>query len=256
MVKSKDNQNQAPKGSIDRNSYEPAYIQLVNLIRKQIADGHFPPGSKLPSEAQLCRDYDVSHMTVRRAINVLIDSDIVNTAQGKGTFVKPINLGSVSFPLQEIVDLFKDKERTSVRLLEVNTRLSDPAAAEKLDIEVGERVIYIRRLIYRDRDPVIYHQEYLVCDPTRPIVEAEMEITALEGLFTGGSQSSLKKGKLSIHAAVLDETEASLFDAPKDSPAFRLEHIFYDFDDKPVSWGRFTCNGDLIGFSTTVGIWD
>ncbi|MBU2468440.1 MAG: GntR family transcriptional regulator, partial [Proteobacteria bacterium] len=54
---------------IDSESYEPAYSQLVNILRRQIAAGLFRPANVLPSEAELCRRYKISPMTVRRAIN-------------------------------------------------------------------------------------------------------------------------------------------------------------------------------------------
>jgi GntR family transcriptional regulator len=38
--------------------------------------------------------------------------------------------------------------------------------------------------------------------------------------------------------------------------AFRLEHTFVDFDDRPVSWGWFICPGDRLRFTATVGIPD
>ncbi len=36
-------------------------------------------------------------------------------------------------------------------------------------------------------------------------------------------------------------------------PAFRLEHLFFDYEDKPVSWGRFICRGDRFRFTTNLG---
>ena len=87
---------------IDRGSYEPAYVQLANILRRQISEGLFRPGDQLPSEAQLCRRYEVSPMTVRRSINLLADQDVVSTAQGRGTFVKALELSAASFDLQEL----------------------------------------------------------------------------------------------------------------------------------------------------------
>lgn len=58
---------------IDREAYEPAYAQLANILRRQIAEGAYRPGDQLPSEAQLCRLYGISPMTVRRSINLLAD---------------------------------------------------------------------------------------------------------------------------------------------------------------------------------------
>jgi GntR family transcriptional regulator len=83
-----------------------------------------------------------------------------------------------------------------------------------------------------------------------------MEVTALRGLFNNGSESTLKRGDLTIDVTVLNEEEAHLLHAPVAAAAFRVEHIFYDFEDKPVSWGWFICPGDRLRFTTTVGIYD
>lgn len=251
---SKDRQSTAePLDEIDRDSYEPAYNQLVNILRRQIAAGMFRPGDRLPSEAQLCGRYQVSPMTVRRAINILVDQGVVSTAQGRGTFIKPPELGTATFDLQELQSLFSD-ERTTVRILEAWPVSAPERAARKLAIPVGTRVIYIRRLIYQEGTPTIYHREYLIYDPTLPTVEAELEVTALRDLFDGSGGAVLKKGELSIEATVLDEEEARLLQAPVGAAAFGLEHTFYDFDDRPTSWGWFICRGDRLRFRTTVGI--
>ena len=102
---SADNHHMEKKSyEIDRDSFEPAYLQLANLLRRQIADGVFRPGDQLPSEAQLCHRYEISPMTVRRSINLLADQGVVNTAQGRGTFVKALELSTASFDLQGLQD--------------------------------------------------------------------------------------------------------------------------------------------------------
>ena len=69
------------RGRIDRTAYEPAYSQLVHILKSQIASGRFRPGAQLPSEAQLCQLYQVSPMTVRRAVNILLDQGLVTMLQ-------------------------------------------------------------------------------------------------------------------------------------------------------------------------------
>ena len=93
-----------------------------------------------------------------------------------------------------------------------------------------------------------------IYDPARPIVEAELEVTSLHGLFVGTGETKLKSGKLTIEAAVLTKDEADVLNTIQMQPAFRIEHIFYDFEDRPVSWGRFICRGDRLRFTTTVGV--
>jgi GntR family transcriptional regulator len=244
-----------PPKTIDRNSYEPAYAQLVRILRGQIASGRFRPGDRLPSEAQLCARYGVSPMTVRRVVNILADQGVVMAEQGRGTFVKALELGTATFHLAQLQSVFRE-EGTSVKLLEARIASATKRTAAKLDIEPGQRTVFIRRLISQEGSPVLLHREHVIYDPTRPIVEAEMEVTALRGLFSGGGSSALKRGLLTIDATVLTEEEAALLNSEAGAPAFRLEHTFVDFDDRPVSWGWFICPGDRLRFAATVGIPD
>lgn len=240
---------------IDRDSYEPAYAQLVKFLRAQIAAGEFRSNDQLPSEAQLCQRYQVSPMTVRRAINVLLDQGLVSTVQGRGTFVRPMELGEVTFSLDELQSLVRDRVNTKVKILEARIVSCDERTARKLSLGVGSRAIFIRRLLLSAGEPVLYHQEYLVYDPTRPVVEAEMEATSLQGLLAGTGASDLKGGLLTIEATVLNDEEAKMLQGSAGAPAFRLAHNFYDFEDRPVSWGWFICRGDRLRFQATVGSW-
>ncbi len=240
--------------TIDRRAPEPAYIQLANILRGDIEKGVFRPGDRLPSESRLCKLYQVSPMTVRRTIRVLLDQGIVTTVQGSGTYVKLPDLGGVRFGLGGFYRVFNDKERTRVRILEVQITRADGPAASRLALRVGERVILIRRVIFSNGDPVLYHRELLAYDPERPIVEAELEVTALHGLLIGTGETLFKRGDLVIKAAVLTKEEADVLNTVQMQPAFHLEHVFYDFEDKPLSWGRFICRGDRFEFTAAVGV--
>jgi DNA-binding GntR family transcriptional regulator len=240
---------------IDRNSYEPAYAQLVRILLGQIAAGVFRPGDRLPSEAQLCERYGVSPMTVRRVINILVDQGVVVGEQGRGTFVRPLDLGRATFDLAGLQQLFQMDEST-VTLIEVRIDSATERTAGKLALEVGDRTVFIRRLICQGEVPMLLHREHVIYDPRRPLVEAEMEVTALRGLLGGRGGSDLKRGDLTVEATVLTDEEALLLQAAAGSPAFRLEHIFYDFGDRAVSWGWFICSGDRLRFTATIGVTD
>lgn len=240
--------------TIDRDSYEPAYAQLASILRRQIASGLFRPGDQLPSEAQLCRRYDVSPMTVRRSINQLADQGVISTAQGRGTFVKPLELGAANFDLHKLQDLFSGDTATDVRLLDVRIVAADERTASRLNLNVGQNVIYMRRLLTKENEPVFYHRAYVVYDPRRPIVEAEMDVTSLQGLFTDSNNTLLKYGELTISAALMNEEEGKMLDTPLPAAAFYLGHLFYDFNDRPISWGWFIFRNDQLRFTTTVGL--
>lgn len=238
---------------INRNLFDPPYYQLANILRRQIATGELRPGDRLLSEVQLCERYEVSPMTARRALTILLDEGLVTAARGRGTFVKPLVLSTATFGLQALEELFSG-ERTSVRFLSVRTIAATPRISQRLGVALDDKVITIRRLLLRDGEPVAFHREYLVLDPTRPLVEAEMGITSLQGLFDGQGETVLKRGDLGIQTTVLTEEEARLLNAATGSAAFRIEHTFFDFEDQPVSWGWFIVPGSCLQFSATVGV--
>lgn len=192
-------------------------------------------------------------MTVRRVINILVDQGIVTSSQGKGTFVRQIELGEATFNLQVLRELFIHPE-TSVRILDAKVIRSDARVARKLAIRENDRAVYIRRLITRGGEALLYHREYLLCDPTRPLIEVELEVTSIKGLFDGSSGTGLKRGNLRIEAVNLNKEEAGYLQGRIGDAAFCLEHIFFDFDDRPISWGRFICRGDRLHFTASLGI--
>jgi DNA-binding GntR family transcriptional regulator len=239
--------------TIDRNSYEPAYMQLVRLVSEQIADGVLNTGDQLPTEAQFCSQYNVSPMTVRRAINILTERGLVNATQGKGTFVKSLDIGEAVFRLQELKEHWAQANPPTVRLLEARIVSADERVARKLGISPGERTIYMRRLVLQEDVPIMYHREHLIYDPRRPLVEAQLQITLLEGLLQGQSSGGLRRGHLTIEAVNVREEEATALEVPTGSAAFYLEHIFYDFNDHLVSWGGFICRADHFKLTTYIG---
>jgi GntR family transcriptional regulator len=241
---------------IDKGRFEPAYAQLAKILRKQIAEGVYQPGHKIPSESSISKTYGVSPMTVRQAIGVLTEQGILERIQGSGTFVKPLNLTESRFELDCLGEIFQDPETTKVRVLDLALTRADEETADKLRLSVGVRVILIRRLLLRRERPVMFHEGRVRCDPTQPVVEAELNLGPLSELFTGQSGGAAKKGELSMFPAILAEQEAALLGYPAGTPAFRLEYVVYGFDDVPFGWGWFLAPPDVLQMKTRLGLWD
>lgn len=75
---------------INKYSNVPLYSQLKYLIINKIESGVFPGESKIPSEQELCEQYDISRPTVRQAISELTNNGYLYKEKGKGTFVAKI----------------------------------------------------------------------------------------------------------------------------------------------------------------------
>jgi GntR family transcriptional regulator len=237
-----------------RPAHEPAYSFIANDISDRIASGVYRSGDQLPTEAQLRTEFGVSPMTVRRAIGILLDRGVVTTTQGKGTFVRGPDLGEAVFRLQDFTDMWMGDEEVELLLLEARIAHASEEVARRLECRLGAPTVFMRRLIQRNAVPLIYQLEHVFYDEHRPLVEAQLQITSLDGLLRAGCPGSIPSGRVSIQAVNLDAEAAAYLRVPEGSAALCLEHVFHDCDGRAVSWGSFLCRADQFRLTTSIGV--
>jgi GntR family transcriptional regulator len=74
-----------PDFSVD--SPTPVYVRVADWIESRIKSGELKPGSRLPPERELARDFGVAYDTVRRAAALLRERGLIVTVHGRGTYV-------------------------------------------------------------------------------------------------------------------------------------------------------------------------
>jgi GntR family transcriptional regulator len=75
--------------SVDRANPTPLYEQIKLILREQITGGELSPGVQLPTENELCRQYNVSRITIVKALTDLQHEGLIRRIQGKGSIVNP-----------------------------------------------------------------------------------------------------------------------------------------------------------------------
>jgi GntR family transcriptional regulator len=240
--------------TIDRSSLEPPYAQVARGLREHIMDGEYRAGDRLPSEAELCTLYGVSRMTVRRAVTLLAQDGVVYTENGRGTFVRAPELGAATFDLGSLRRLVDDAA-TTVRISEARIVPPSPRVCRKLAVDAGSHVVAIKRVLSSAGEPLADGVE------AASLVHAHDQccqygVTALRDLLANAGKSGLKYGRLELHASTLRETEASYLGEEPGIAVWVIEHLFFDFENRPVSWGRFIGRSDRLDLSTTVGVPD
>jgi len=74
--------------TVEWSEKQPIYRQLRDLVAQRIMDGSFPEGEAVPSVRQVAADYQINHLTVGKAYQELVDSDLLEKRRGLGMFVK------------------------------------------------------------------------------------------------------------------------------------------------------------------------
>lgn len=118
---------------INHNSSVPMYLQISRQLSEAIQQGGYNPGDKLPSESTLCQQYDVSRITVRQALNLLIQQDMAFSVHGKGTFVKP---PAINHELNKIISFSRVLQQKGLkghtRIQSFSPEIQDEAAQSRL----------------------------------------------------------------------------------------------------------------------------
>lgn len=68
-------------------SATPLYVQVAESLRSRIISGDLPPGSRLPSEAELAASLGINHLTLRKSLRILSEQKLISQRQGRGTFI-------------------------------------------------------------------------------------------------------------------------------------------------------------------------
>ena len=127
----------------------PKYARVVLEVRRRIENGDYPPGSLLPSESQLVREFAVGRTTVVRALQMLQQDGWITREHGRGSFVKgrPSSTARPSRPGLAVLD--QPETADGVRLVEVGTVDAPAAVAGLLGVD-GGRVLARRWVTERD----------------------------------------------------------------------------------------------------------
>jgi GntR family transcriptional regulator len=144
-----------PIRRIDTSSALPYYAQLYAILKARITGGEWPAGHRLPSEPELCELYDVSRITVRQALALLVRDGNITRGRGKGTFVRDTRLTAaprtVSSFSSELHDLGM---KPGSRILDVRRSAATADLAEKMGLEPGAALVAVRRLRLADDRPI------------------------------------------------------------------------------------------------------
>ncbi|MCK8817608.1 GntR family transcriptional regulator [Natroniella sulfidigena] len=238
---------------IDKDSFVPIYYQLAKILEKQILQGRLKPGETLASENEIAKRYDISRMTVRRAISELVDAGMVYKQKGKGTFVAKPKLENVVFELKNFHEEIRSRGmQPRTKLLEVKIVKADQELAEKLEIPLDTNCLYYRMLLSTQEEPLIYEKKYVVYTKQKPILESELNNPSLSNLATHHGEKFPTISNRVLHASVATEEEVDILDIKLNAPVFVVEQTLYDSEKNPVGWGKSVCRGDRFKFTSSI----
>lgn len=163
------------KNPLSLDSEIPLYSQLMGIIKRSITSGALKVGDLLPSEAELCRSYNISRNTVRQAIGALEEEGFVVRKRGKGTFVTDPNTRRKGVQYSFTTEISQLGKTPSSTLVDFAVITPSPKIVTLMGLEPGVKVYRFTRVRNVDGEPLIletsYYPEYIYPNLTRELLE-------------------------------------------------------------------------------------
>lgn len=126
----------------------PIYLQLREIIRNSIEDGEYLPGTAIPSENELADFYKINRITVRNAVDALVQEGLLKSIQGNGVFVIGEKLQHELGENEGFSKVYNDLDEPSkISHKTKELRLANNKYAEIFDIDANDKIHFIKRLI-------------------------------------------------------------------------------------------------------------
>jgi GntR family transcriptional regulator len=243
---------------LSKSSPLPLWFQIAERLRGAVAEGLFPPGSVLPSEAQLNEVFGVSRATSRAALDKLEQEGLVSRRSGKGsTVLSP----RVDQPANQMLGFSDDMRRRGLRpsyeALSVGRVRATPEVAEALDIKVNALVFRSRRLLKADDVPMGIAVSWLppgVLRKGSPPTASELTEGSLYDWLGRNRGVRLTGAKEYIEAAVATADLARELQIPKGAPLLVFRRRSHAEDGSPVEFAVLYFRADRYRLQLEAGV--
>ena len=234
------------EGLTDGKAAIPLYQQVIDIIKNEINSGAYKAGARIPNEFELAESYKVGRVTVRRAIEELVQQGYLTKRQGKGTFV---NAPKLKRKIRQKGDVQSFTEGCAANDMVPGARLVSRTVvaathedAAFFGVEPGCELIVVERVRTADGIPVMLENNaFVLADHPYLQTLADKDLTdnsifALVAEHSG--RAPLKSDPCTVEIALADAQTAPLLEVPVGEPLFYMEAYFTDAGGRPLLLGR------------------
>ncbi|MCK1199661.1 GntR family transcriptional regulator [Streptococcus uberis] len=225
----------------------PAYIKIHDAIKKDIDEGVWLIGDRLPSERDLADHFEVSRMTLRQAVTLLVEEGILERRVGSGTYVASHRVRDKMRGTTSFTEIVHSQGKTpSSKLISYQRQLASDTEIKELQLESSDYVIRMERIRYADNIPLVFEvasiPEKFIKDMKRDEITEHFFKTLVSHGFEIG------KSRQTIYAKTASERVASYLSVSRGHAILALTQVSYFSNGNPFEYVRSQYVGDRFEF--------
>ncbi|MEW4411960.1 GntR family transcriptional regulator [Clostridium sp. AN503] len=227
---------------ITRDTAVPLYLQIADDIKSKIESGEVKANSRIPTEHELSEAYKVSRITIRKALELLVDEEILVRKQRIGTFVSD---KKVTRSLNAFMGFSQSCEmqgnKAGTQFLSAELVKARPSDLKRLEIEDDDKLIRIRRLRFCNDVPVILEENHFPKEFAFLLAE-DLNGSLHEILLRHGIV--LTRGSKTIGVCYATREEAKHLGVKENDALIMSKDVAYDTSGRAVYSGKEIINAD------------
>lgn len=232
------------KARYDTTDGTPLYKRLTKVMRESIESHDWEPDDAVPSERDIAERLDISRVTVRKAIDGLVDDGMLVRKRGSGTFVA----GRVEKSFATLTSFTEDMAARGRKVrsdwLVRERGLVTPEESLSLSLSPGSAVLRFHRIRFADNVPMALEYSTI---PTLCLGSEDAVKDSLYAALRDRKQHPVRALQR-LRAVLFTQAQAELLDIEAGSPGLLIERIGYNSSGAAVEWTRSYYRGDAYDF--------
>ncbi len=222
----------------------PLYKEVKRLLTETISAGEWKPGSAIPAEWKLAERFNVAVGTVRKAVDELVNENILIRQQGRGTFVAAHNRARLMFHFFHIVRNDGSKLTPEVVMLSFASGVADTEEAAHLGINAGAKVFRIRNVLKLATEPIIFDTIVIpqALFPKLTAAKFTSRPNTIYHLYQSAYDITVVRSAERLRARLADVESAGVLGMKVRAPLLEIRRVAMTFHDAPVEFRRSLVN--------------
>lgn len=230
---------------LDRYGPLPLYAQLKAAIDERIDSAEWGPEAQVPSERELCEQFQVSRITVRHTLHQLVSEGRLIRIHGRGTYVASSPVKKQLLPLVGFSEDMQSRgQRPGARVLRFEAASASLAVAQALHLASGEGVVVLKRLRLANGRPMAQETVHLPEKICPGIIGESLEDRSLYALLLQKYGIQPGRALQTWQAVACPPADARLLDLRKGSPVLQIQRTTYDQHGRPFEYLESFFRGD------------
>ena len=234
----------------------PAYLRIKKELIDEIMTGTRAVHSRLPSEDELCKRFNVSRGTVRQALSELSNDGYIYKVHGKGTFVKAHEYEhsiDTSRFVSFLDDLIEKGVQPSVEVLGVCREKPSECVASYLDVSSEEESVFtVRRRRAVGEKIIMYSENHLPCYIYPNMLDDGNDYISLYATLNLKQNIRVDKGMRMMQAMGAPAHIARIMEIKPGAPVMYVQQIVYDKQDRCVDCADIWLRSEYFRFTVSM----